>query len=496
LVPDLKRANKEAERKNGKLMQSWSDLWVRKRGTGRLIGLAILLVFASAIPQIHHVDATGELALDGNGFGSATGGGCTWTQTLSTTKTPDVIVALLVVNDTTTSVTPPTDTASLSWTLRAKQAGPSNVQIFFFYAIATKLLIADSINFGLSSTAVSAICEDFGISGANTITPFDPGPGMPSWNSGTSTINSVTYNTSNPNDFLIILQGFCAQGSAGSGSPSGFTTIVGSGNAHVSSSNCPSDFLQSNSFYKIVSATQSSNIVSWTFDVGSSPFAIIGDAIQSAPGPLSASVIAGSNVVDVGQLASFSCTGAGGVSPYTYSWTFGDGSTGSGAVTSHIYNSPGTMTVVCTVMDQLGTPAKDETQVLVSSDPSINSFAASPTSLYPGDKVTFGVSASGGYGGLSYSYANLPAGCFSTNSTTLSCTPTSSGNYNVTVTVTDHLGKSATATVRIAVGPQKVLGLPPAMGMAVIFGGIAGIGAIVIVSIALVLRRKNRRQAP
>src|SRR5207253_7735938 len=79
---------------------------------------------------------------------------------------------------------------------------------------------------------------------------------MPNGSSDTLTTNSVTYSTNNPNDFLIILQGFCAEGAAGSGTPSGFTTIIGSGSAHVKSSNCASNFLQTNSFYKIVSETQ------------------------------------------------------------------------------------------------------------------------------------------------------------------------------------------------------------------------------------------------
>ena len=469
---------------------------MRIRYAGRLIGLAILLFLVIGGLQTPHVQATGGLALDGSGFGSRIGiNSCVLSQNLTTTQQPDVIVALVAINDTTTTVTSPTDTASLHWAYRASQQGLAGVQIFFYYAIASQVLAADNITFGLSSLHVATICETFGISGADTNVPFDPNSGMPSTNGGNSTTNSVTYNTYNPNDFLIILQGFCAVGSAGSGSPSrsGFIPIVGAERTHVSSNNC-ADFLQTNTYYEIVSTTQSSNTVSWPFDVESSPFAIIGDAIQSTPQPLSASVVAGSNAVALGQLASFSCTGIGGVYPYAYSWTFGDGSTGSGASTSHIYNTPGTMTVVCTVMDQLGT-ANDQTQVLVISDPSIISFTASPASISAGEKVTLSVSAGGGYGPLTYSYANLPSGCLSVNATTISCTPTSSGNYRITVTVTDRTGESATSTVPMTVGPQRVLGLPPAIGLAVIFGVIVGVGAIVTFSVTLTLRRKKRRQA-
>jgi len=568
---------------------------VRQRDRGRLIGLAIVLALASFVSQVPHIEAGTTLQLDGSGSGSSVGGNCVWSQKLTTLNGPDVIVAMLAINDTTTTVTPPSDTASLSWTFRASQTGPGNVQIVYYYAIAPAPLPADSVTFGLSSASVATVCLDFGVSGANTNAPFDPNVGMPDKNSGLSTTATLKYNTSNPNDLLMVLEGFCAQGAAGSGSPSGFS-LVNAGNVR-SSSNCPADGFQSATYSEIVSTTQSSSDVSWPFDTAVSPFAVIGDAIQSAPGPLSASVTAGSNAVDVGQLASFSCAGAGGVPPYTYSWTFDDGSTGSGASTTHIYSTPGTMNVACTVTDALGTTADGAVQLTVNprttltsvscADPfitnrgstcrvtvtdnspgtfitptgtvglsqtgvtgtftacilvgtlasatcnstftasatgtatisasypgdsthtsssdtesiavgsalSITSFTASLANVDAGEKVTFTVTTSGGYEALSYSYANLPAGCLSTNTTTLSCYPSSMGNYRVTVTVTDRAMESANATTVLTVGPQRVLGLPQTMGLAVIFGAVVGIGAVLILSIFLTLRRKRRPPA-
>jgi plastocyanin len=569
---------------------------VRKRYSGTLIGLALLLVFTIVIPAIPHVKAIGGLALDGSGFGSALSDSCSLTGTLSTVKNPDLIVALLVMNDTTTTATV-SDTAMLTWKMRSSQTGPSEVQIFFYYAIAPESLSADVVTFALSK-ATGADCYALGVSGADINVPFDQNLAMPSKASGDSTSWSIGYTTNNPNDLLIILEGFCAQGTDVSGSPLGFTAGVGAANAEAHTTNCPANYLQGHTYYEIVSATQASTPVPWTFNTQSSPFAVIGDAIQSAPGPLSALVEVGSNAVDVGQQASFSCTGAGGVPPYTYSWAFGDGSTGSGASTTHIYNTPGTMNVACTVTDSLGTIANDAVQLManprvtlasitcagpsitdhgsacdvtvidnspgafitptgivglgqtgvagtftacmlagsgasatcistftastpgtaaitasypgdsthkssggtesitVSSALSISSFTASLTSVDAGDKVTFTVTTSGGYGALSYSYANLPAGCLSTNSTTLSCSPTSAGNYRVTVIVSDRAMESANATTTITVGPQRILGLPQAMGLAVIFAAIVGTSTMLIMSVALALRRKKRRQAP
>jgi hypothetical protein len=146
--------------------------------------------------------------------------------------------------------------------------------------------------------------------------------------------------------------------------------------------------------------------------------------------------------------------------------------------------------------DSTHTSSTGTTSIAVSSALSITFFTASPTSLDPGEKVTFTVTTSGGDGALSYSYANLPAGCLSVNATSLSCYPTSSGNYLITVTVTDGAMESANGTTIITVGPQRVLGLPQTVGLAVLFGMTVGIGALTILSVTLALRRKKRHQAP
>ena len=48
---------------------------------------------------------------------------------------------------------------------------------------------------------------------------------------------------------------------------------------------------------------------------------------------------------------SFTCLPDGGVSPYTYHWTFGDGGTSTQQNPSHIYNTAGSFEVVVTVTD-------------------------------------------------------------------------------------------------------------------------------------------------
>jgi len=144
----------------------------------------MVLAFASSVFQIPHVEAGTTLALDGSGSGSSIGVNCVSSQKLTTLNKPDVIVAMLAINGTTTTVTSVTDTALLSWTLRANKTELGNVDILYYYAIASEPLSGDSVTFVLSSAAVATFCMDFGISGADTSVPFDPNLGMPSENNG------------------------------------------------------------------------------------------------------------------------------------------------------------------------------------------------------------------------------------------------------------------------------------------------------------------------
>src|SRR5205807_5603439 len=53
----------------------------------------------------------------------------------------------------------------------------------------------------------------------------------------------------------------------------------------------------------------------------------------------------------VGQQATFSASASGGTTPYTYSWTFGDGSSATGSTATHTYTTAGTFNVILTVKD-------------------------------------------------------------------------------------------------------------------------------------------------
>jgi len=68
-----------------------------------------------------------------------------------------------------------------------------------------------------------------------------------------------------------------------------------------------------------------------------------------------------------GAAVQFSGLANGGTSPYTYSWNFGDGSTGSGQNPSHTYVNTGSYTAVLTVTDATGATATNSASVSIIS---------------------------------------------------------------------------------------------------------------------------------
>jgi hypothetical protein len=85
--------------------------------------------------------------------------------------------------------------------------------------------------------------------------------------------------------------------------------------------------------------------------------------------------------------------------------------------------------------------------------PVVESFVAAPNPIDLGTSVTLTVNVIGGFRPYNFSYSGLPTGCRSANTSVLSCTPTETGTFPVTVNVTDSSGNETTATVSLSVGP-------------------------------------------
>jgi hypothetical protein len=159
--------------------------------------------------------------------------------------------------------------------------------------------------------------------------------------------------------------------------------------------------------------------------------------------------------LDLGQTIIFAASASGGsgsLSFVYYGLPTGCESTDSTNL-SCTPTATGTYHVILTVTDSNGfTVPSSRITIAVNIDPTAT-IVASPSSTDFGQLLTFTVTVHGGTGLFSYSYPMLPPSCASSNSPSLSCTPSTLGNYTIEAIVTDEAGRTSTAYNRVSVNP-------------------------------------------
>ncbi len=185
---------------------------------------------------------------------------------------------------------------------------------------------------------------------------------------------------------------------------------------------------------------------------------------------------------DAGVAVAFTGSVAGGTGPYSWFWTFGDGSTSTLASPSHAYATPGSYLVSVTVTDAVGSSTSGSSSLTVVALPTV-SPAASPTTTDVGLGVTFASGLAGGVGPFTYAWN------FGDATTSTAASPThayaASGSYTVSLVVTDSLGQGTTGTLAVlvnalpSVAPTATPGTTD-VGMTVSFASFAsgGTGAL------------------
>jgi DNA-binding beta-propeller fold protein YncE/PKD repeat protein len=182
------------------------------------------------------------------------------------------------------------------------------------------------------------------------------------------------------------------------------------------------------------------------------------DQVTVQPLPTVQVAAAPSNVTDVGFPVTFTAVQAGGASPGTTYWTFGDGATANGTTVRHAYTAPGAYFATVHYTDAAGEQVSNFTTVTVNNAMSATyKVATGPTSpslaagssVSTGTSLEFSTSISGGtapftivwgFGDGSYGYG--------VESTHAFATP---GSYNVTLFVEDAVGAEWNASYHLTV---------------------------------------------
>jgi YVTN family beta-propeller protein len=127
-------------------------------------------------------------------------------------------------------------------------------------------------------------------------------------------------------------------------------------------------------------------------------------------------------------------------------------------------------------------------------------LTADPGTLVVGTPTTLTATVSGGSAPFTYVYTYLPPGCASTASS-FECTPTATGTFNATVTVTDPAGQKAHANTTLIVQPAAPSPGPTSQstssnGLWILLAVVIVLAAILLLVFVLRRRRKEPERPP
>ncbi len=156
----------------------------------------------------------------------------------------------------------------------------------------------------------------------------------------------------------------------------------------------------------------------------------------------------------VGQSLTFTAATANGVGVATCNWNYGDGATGTGCATTHVYSTQGTFTAKVTATDALSVSATASVTVNIVSTLGV-SLDASPNVTEPTVSPILTATAAGGTSPYtSYSWTFGDSTTATTTAATTSHTYNSTGTFTATVTVADSAGKTAASSLSVTVNAK------------------------------------------
>jgi DNA-binding beta-propeller fold protein YncE len=206
-----------------------------------------------------------------------------------------------------------------------------------------------------------------------------------------------------------------------------------------------------------------------------------------------------SNITDVNIPIAFFASVAGGTTPGTASWTFEDGSTGTGTSVSHAYTAPGVYFATVHYVDASGVNATNFATITVNPTLAATfTVATGPTSdaipsgstVTTGTSLQFTTSVTGGtapltivwgFGDGSYGYGVQSTHTYGT-----------AGTYTVTLFIEDGVGAEWNATYHIVVSSSSTSStFGTNFDEGLLLGLLIGVAAATVILFAAA-RRKSR----
>jgi PKD repeat protein len=165
---------------------------------------------------------------------------------------------------------------------------------------------------------------------------------------------------------------------------------------------------------------------------------------------------------------SFKGSTSGGLAPYLYDWTFGDGGTSTNATPVHVYAGPGTFVATFTATDAHGVEGSVSVTILVRAPPLQLSVAADRTTGIESLLVSFHSQFRGGWGPYGFLWTFGDGGTSTLeNPAHLYVAP---GNYTSVLVLTDSQGDRASISLRVVVAARlRVASAANVTGLAVRF---------------------------
>ncbi len=216
---------------------------------------------------------TQTFGIDPNCEGSGSGSSKSISTTLMTAQSNELILVEITGSSNSLPISSVKDSFGITYNPEISYTTSSGVCLYVYYAFTGANTGQFSITVQVSSKSVYDI-QAFGITGANTASPFDANSYLPREKSSSNSIPTVSsVYTSNANDMILAFEGQTSN----TPSQSAGSSFSATGLLYYDSTRSLGD----NTEYKIVNSTQSGTSVSFGTSVSSSWIMAVG-AVQRA----------------------------------------------------------------------------------------------------------------------------------------------------------------------------------------------------------------------